>query len=172
MPVYYWNKYRDTLKGKYLIKHVKKANKIKIFLNAIYYGIKRPKEYNKDFYLETWNNLYQQYVDKFGFSEQLKDIVSLRKQRFKIMLEFWDKHIDERDRFLITRYKMLTRQIEELEKDGEPAEKIDFEAVKVYVDKWIGAPLNDKECSVVQYQYYLDEMKKPNKQSSKVDGTN
>lgn len=171
MPVYYWNKYRDTLKGKYLVKYTKPTNKLKTFLNALYLGITKPSKYNRDFYADAWNDLYQQYIDKFGFEDSFMELLRLKKEKVDIMLEFMDRHIDERDRFLITRYKLLKKQIEELEKDKEPNKKYDFEAVKVYVDKWIGAPLDDRKCSVVQYQYYINEMQKPNKQSS-VNGTN
>jgi len=158
MPIYYWNKYRDSLKGKYLIKEVRKASNIQVFFNALFYGIIRPKKYNKDFYSETWNKLYQQFIDKFGFDDSFKELLRLKKERFDIAIEFSSKHIDKRDRFLITKYKVLTRQIEDLEK-GNGGEKLDFEAVKVYVDKWLNTVLNDKECSVIQYQYYITQMR-------------
>lgn len=168
MPVYYWNKYRDTLEGKYLVKSIKPTNKVKTLLKSFIYGLKfliKPDKYNKDYYTDAWNKLYQQFVDKFGFDDGFKELLELKLERWKIAQEFFIEGADKRDRFLITKFKVLTAQIEEVENHNKSTGKsMDFEAVKVYVDKWIGAPLNDKECSVVQYQYYINEMQKPQKE--------
>ena len=166
MPIFNWNKYRDTSKGKYLIKELKKANKLKCILNGFYYGVKflfNSKSFDIDYYNNAWNVLYQQYIDKFGFDDSFQEVLKLKLEQFKKMTEHMSSDIDRRKKFTITEVKILDRQIADVEKNIPTGDKQDFESVKVYVDKWLSSVIDDKKTSVVQYQYYINEMSKPQK---------
>jgi len=166
MPIFNWNKYRDTNKGKYLIKDVNSANKITKFIMNLFFGLRfliTKKSFNKSIYNNAWNKLYQQYIDKFGYDESFKEVLKLKIERFKKMTDFMINEKGNRKKFTITEINLLNMQIEEIEKNIPKSERVDFESNKVYVDKWLSSVLDDKKVSVVQYQYYINEMSKPQK---------
>lgn len=162
MPIFNWNKFRDTEKGKYLIKSVKSSSQFVIFFKGLYYGFRfilKPITFNKNYYNDAWERLYQQYIDKFGFEENFQEILKLKKEQFDKIVNHMTTPIDKRKRFTITEVKIIDMQIAEIEKNMPKGIKQDFESVKVYVDKWLSSVLDDRKTSVVQYQYYLNEMR-------------
>lgn len=96
---------------------------------------------------ERFNKLYLEFIDTFGISKDLRDIIELQKQilALKIELKLGKK----------TAQTFLT--IKEIElKEKMETEKPKTNLHKVAIEKYLGFRLNLKEISVLEYYNYLE----------------
>jgi hypothetical protein len=105
-----------------------------------------------------FSELYAQYVDTFGISQSLRDILDLQNE---ILLLKIDKTLTNDN--TITSFIML--------KELELADKLNVKAVKtnttkVAIEKYLGFRLNEKEVTVIEYYNYLEAIKEDNGRST------
>jgi hypothetical protein len=102
-----------------------------------------------------WQNLYDQYIKKYGLGKLYKRLLNVMKEKAVCELEF----VSSRDRFKLT-------EIEEAELKSmidNNGKGMTIEETLIYLGKWLGYRLNPKEINVVEYFTILDQYGKANK---------
>jgi hypothetical protein len=106
-----------------------------------------------------FGELYLQYIDAFGISEQLADILSIQNEILSLKIER-----------VITNDKTIDSFIElkELElKDKVSVKQTKTNLIKVSIEKYLGFRLNEKEVTVVEYYNYLEALKENGRATNK-----
>jgi anion-transporting ArsA/GET3 family ATPase len=134
MPVYNWFKCIEDKRYQFCMKNVKH------FKNSMLNKART-----------AFSKIYAEYVDTFGVSEALQEIIYLENE---IMCLRIDLAITQ-DRFLETLIEI--KQIELSEKLKEKPAKTNF--AKVAIEKYLGFRLNDREVTVREYYEYLNVIK-------------
>lgn len=100
---------------------------------------------------QYFNDLYDQYLQKRGLSEQYRRILNCVK---KIALLECD-YVIKNDRFLLTlidiereKYKQLTKVT---------GKEVSIEKTLIFLSKWIGYRLDPKQITVLEYYNILEE---------------
>jgi hypothetical protein len=102
---------------------------------------------------EQFNKLYLEFIDTFGISKDLREIIELQKQILALKIEL---KLGKR-----TAQTFLT--IKELELDEKmETEKPKTNLHKVAIEKYLGFRLNLKEVTVKEYYNYLEAIKTDN----------
>lgn len=140
-PIYNWFKCVDLKDYSYTMINRKECN-----------------EHQLNECMEAFESLYCQYVDTYGISEQLQDIISLQNQILvhKIdMATTGDKSI-----------KMFI-QIKEIElNDLLNVKQNKVNTSKVAIEKYLGFRINEKEVTVKEYYDYLEAIKENGRATS------
>jgi len=102
----------------------------------------------------TFSELYAQYIDTFGISTPLKDIIDLQNEILVLKI---DKALTNDN--TITSFIML--------KELELADKLNVKQVKttsttVMIEKYMKFALDEKQVSVLKYYNYLEAIKEDN----------
>lgn len=133
MPVYNWFKCVENKDYKYCLVDIKKY---------------------KDAYLlkctECFSKLYAEYIDTFGISKQLEDILNIQNQIavYKINIALGKKSDKT---FLSIKETELKEKLE--------AKQVKTNTTKVIIEKYLGFRLNEKEVTVKDYYNYLEVIK-------------
>ncbi len=98
---------------------------------------------------DAWNVIYNQYIEKFGLSEEFLNDLNDQIQLANYKAEF----IISGDRYLKTLIKVEEERIE-AEKRNE-AKEVELEILLAKMSKYYGFKLDSKELTVVQYYSYL-----------------
>lgn len=102
---------------------------------------------------EVWNEIYNQYIEMFGLSEEFLADLNQQVQLANYKAEF----IITGDRYFKTLIKIEEAKIEfENKGKGEPME---LEMLLAKMSKYYGFKLESKELTVVQYYSYLKNVK-------------
>lgn len=133
LPAYNWFKCIENKEYKYTLKDVSKYND----------KLKQKCE-------DAFNKLYCEFIDTFGISKELGDIVNLQRQI--LVLEI-DIALGKKAAKTFLNIKKL-----ELE-DKLNVEKPKTNTHKVAIEKYLGFRLNLKETTVTEYYNYLEVLK-------------
>lgn len=128
LPVYNWNKIIEEQKYNFILLDPK----------------------TKDFDLNECKHqfalIYEEFLDKFGINEQLRGILELQNEIlvYKIDIALGEKSLEA---LLKLTEAKLKKKLEKKENNGN--------LTKVYIEKFLGFRLNEKEVSVYEYYNYL-----------------
>lgn len=137
MPVFNWFKCLDSKEYKHCLVNINDY-----------------KESINDSCIEAFSNLYAEYIDTFGISQTLTDIIETQNE---ILLMKIEKAINE-DKTLDT---FIT--LKELElKDKLNVKQTKTNTAKVAIEKYLGFRINEKEVTVKEYYDYLEAIKEDN----------
>lgn len=140
MPIYNWNKIHETGDLKYLIKDGFKA-----------------EGYEMRFLLRRWKKLYEQFIDRFGFSDEFLSILELEKNIALLKIEKAERGDENIQTFI---------EIDEIKLQKKKAElsnvKSDFFDIKAGVESSLGFHIDPKKCTVVEFYSYIKALKKKN----------
>ena len=100
----------------------------------------------------VWRKLMDEYIERFGFSENFLEIV--RKQ--KEILNLKVKRIVESDRSVNAFIKISEQELSELQQQDKGG---DFWQSKAYIEKGMGIRINPLECSVAEFYSYFTVLK-------------
>jgi len=137
MPIYNWFKCVEFKDYKYCLKNVYIAK-------------------NEDIvtYKAQFEALYSEFIDIYGISEHLKDIIDLQNE---ILIMEIDKVLtnDKSLQFDIDMAKI--KLVEKLK-----VKQAKTNTTKVAIEKYLGFRLNEKEVTVKEYYDYLEAIKEDN----------
>jgi hypothetical protein len=136
LPVYNWFQIQKTNDLVWLLKESKTlSDDNKIQLEAI------------------WREIYFEFLDTFGIPEQMKEILSLKRDIAVLNARMY---IDS-DSSLLTFIEIKEYQLAKLTASNEVNS---VGNVRVYVEKFMGFKLNEKEISVKEFYQYIDVINK------------
>ncbi len=108
---------------------------------------------------EAWQNLYDQYIKKYGLSKLYKKLLSLMREKALMECIF----VETRDRFKLTLIEVKETELKSaLENNGQG---MSIDQALVHLSKWIGYRLNPKEITVVEYFNILEQYGKANQKN-------
>lgn len=139
MLIFNWWKIHETKDVSYLFKKEVDAKKYKKNITI---------EDNK-FLSIRWQRLYNQYIQRYGFSEDFLEIIEKERQIALMKIEMFENE----------EYTMETAiEIEEYnlnkKKESKSKVKSDFYKNKAVIEKNIGFRIDVKTCSVVEFISY------------------
>lgn len=131
MPAYNWFKIAETADFKWCAKDQKKVDEE---MSKIAYG-----------------QMYMQFIDTFGVSEMMQEILSLQNQ---IAVYEIDKALTN-DMSLEVFIKIKKHELKKLTEDN----KSKSNGAKVAVEKWLGFRLDMRSTTVREFYEYTNELK-------------
>jgi hypothetical protein len=128
LPVYNWNKIIEAQKYNYIL------------LNPL------QNDYNVNECKNQFAVLYEEFIDTFGINEQLRGIIELQNEItiYKIDIALGSKSLEA---LLKLTQSKLKKKLEKKESKGN--------LTKVYIEKFLGFRLNEKEVTVYEYYNYI-----------------
>lgn len=133
-PIYNWFKIAETNDFSFMVKDKK-------------------GKFNEETASKKYEQLYNQYIDEFGFGESFEKNLLLRSNIVSLKIE---KAVTGNN-FL----NNFIRQAEiDLKDSFSKANKVSITETKVHVEKYIGFRLNEREVSVRDFYTYLKVMSK------------
>lgn len=141
MPIYNWWKIHETKDISYLFKKEIDAKKYKKNITL---------EDNK-FLSIRWQRLYNQYIQRYGFSDEFLEVIEKERQIALMKIEMFESE----------QFTMETAiEIEEYnlnkKKESKIKVKSDFYQNKALIEKRVGFRIDVKNCSVVEFISYTN----------------
>lgn len=102
---------------------------------------------------EAWEGMYNEYIDKFGLSEEFLEDLNNQIELANYRAEF----IISGDRYLRTLIKVGEERIKQTNKKN--LKPVQLEILLAKMSKYYGFKLESKELTVVQYYSYLETVK-------------
>lgn len=137
MPIYNWFKCVENSQFAWCLKEQKELNVTEA-------------EKCKD----AFNSIYNQFLDKYGISETLKDIIELQN---KILVNRIEIALDgDKSRLLFI--KIDTIELNKLLEAKSPPANYS----KIAIEKAMGFQINTKQTTVTEYYDYLEAIKQDN----------
>lgn len=144
LPVFNWWQIHKTGDLSYLLESRRKISN---------------REANK--LILTWKKIYDDFLEKFGFSEEFLSI--LRK---KINIAVMRAEMAEnKDRSMLTLIEIEELELEQMTKPGEQKE-VDFFDIKAIVEARMGFKLDIKTCTVAEFYTYMKLVRKNGKKGN------
>ena len=134
-PVYIWNKVHETSDLSWLLVKRKKLNK-KL----------------SEFLSKVWEDIYNQYLAEFGWSDIFLDIVAKRKEIIELKMEL----ISTGDRTNLTWIALAEEELIELK---EGIGKGGFMQSKMAIERTLRFQINAHTTSIKEFYSYLKELK-------------
>lgn len=144
MPIYNWNKIHETGDLRYLLH-----DKCRI----------EPYEFR--FLLKRWKKIYEEYVNRFGFSEEFLSILELEKNIALLKIEKAERGDENIQTFIEIDQIKLEKKKAELN-----AVNSDFYDMKAAIESNLGFHIDPKKCTVIEFYSYLKNIKKKNAKST------
>jgi hypothetical protein len=138
LPIFNWNKVNETNDLRWLLK--KQSEK---------------KLYNrqKNVLEAAWNGIFKEFVDAFGIPEQMLKVLEIKRDIAVLNADI----ILTGDMVLQTFIEIKQHELKELLTSDV---KTGAGEVKVYVEKYMGFKLNERETTVREFYHYLELIKK------------
>lgn len=117
--------------------------------------LKEPKEINSEEFhqlFEKWENLYNQYIARFGLSEEFLDDLNQQIEIANYRAEF----IITGQRYFRT---MIRVREEVLKSNRKDTKTFELEMLLAKMSKYYGFKLESRDLTVVQYYSYLTNVK-------------
>lgn len=146
LPIWWWKKAQEEGNNNYLIRektiHIKK---------------KKPDSALKKYALAViWREIMDEFVSKFGFSEQYLELIRKEKE---LAMYLRDKIVND-DKSLNSYIRACEREIEELNNEMTGG---DFFEVKAWIEKEMGFILNPMIVTVTEWHSYIKIIKSKSK---------
>ncbi|MES2382472.1 MAG: hypothetical protein V4538_15600 [Bacteroidota bacterium] len=104
--------------------------------------------------MEAFGNMYAQYIDTFGISENLRDILELQNQILVHKVDMTLTNDRSHQMFISIKELDLAKLMVVKETKGNTA--------KVAIEKYLGFKINERTTSVKEYYEYLQAIKEDN----------
>lgn len=141
LPIWNWNKIHE--KGDYTYLRLHRINS------------QNTKKEHAEMKL-IWENMFEEYVQHFGFSKNFLDQLEKRKQIAFYQLEF----IETGDTSLQTLIEITQRELKSLQvTDGKPA----FWKTKALVEQLVRFQLDVKTTTVIEFYSHIEKLKQDGK---------
>lgn len=140
LPIFYWDKIHSTGNLSFLV--MTKNVQIEVRRKGLVWNIILAK---------IWRNIIEQYIAKFGFSDQFKEIARIQKQLLKLIEE---RALND-DRTLTAIIEILKEELVNVQKDSTEAES-NFWKIKGLLDK-AGYNINPMTTSVTEFYSHFKE---------------
>lgn len=114
-------------------------------------------DFNEKKAKEIWDDVRQQYNDRYGLDHELKDYYDTIKR----VTELKSEMIITKERFLINEIRILEAQI----KDFESGESVRHTKIYQQLSRFLGYRFNPKKESVVSYKETLIMIEEENSQA-------
>lgn len=137
LPIYNWFKCIDTKDYSYVLVERKKCNSDELLKCELVFG-----------------DLYSQFLDEFGVSDNLQAIIRLQNQILVHKIDFVLTGDATNEVFIDIKEIELKKLLEVKEVKGNSA--------KVAIEKMLGFAINERAVSVKSYYEYINELKKEN----------
>lgn len=138
MPVYNWFKIHST--G-----------------NLTFLRVDPLRDFEHSDYLNSiWHDLYDEFLDKYGLSDEFVQLMKLKKRHTIELLDY----VINGDNFKLTEADITEAEMQEIMNQQNPLE--DDETI-IMIESSLGFKVNPKEISVVEYYNYLDFIGKKQK---------
>jgi len=137
LPIYNWFKCIDTKDYSYVLLERKKCNSDELLKCELVFG-----------------ELYSQFLDEFGVSDNLQAIIRLQNQILVHKIDFVLTGDATHEVFIDIKEIELAKLMEVKEVKGNSA--------KVAIEKMLGFAINERTVSVKSYYEYINELKKEN----------
>lgn len=137
LPIYNWFKCIDTKDYSYVLVERKKCNSDELLKCELVFG-----------------DLYSQFLDEFGVSDNLQAIIRLQNQILVHKIDFVLTGDATNEVFIDIKEIELKKLLEVKEVKGNSA--------KVAIEKMLGFAINERTVSVKSYYEYINELKKEN----------
>lgn len=106
---------------------------------------------------EIWENIYDQYIKKYGLSKLYKKMLDIMREKALIECTF----VMTRDRFKLTEIELKEAELNNALINNGNGMTID--QALIYLSKWLGYRLNPREITVIEYFNILEQYGKANK---------
>lgn len=140
MPLYNWRKCQEGNELIYTRVDLKKGSE------------------NED--IEAWDNIYDTFLLEFGLGKDYERILDIRTEIALLQCEY----VIEDNKFLLNRIKQLEIELKDL---VDKPNQTDLDTTIIYIEKWMGFAIREKETTVRkfykllrEYQKYIEESKK------------
>lgn len=140
LPIFNWWKIHETGETEYLLYEKKKANKIQKVVLA-----------------RLWEKIYDEYIVRFGLSEEFADILKKQKEIARLIVE----RITTGDKSILTLIKIAELELEMIEKR---IAKGDFNMMKGYMEQGLGFSIDTRKTTVAEFYSYIKVLKHGRKQ--------
>lgn len=143
LPMWNWNKIHE--KKDYTFLRVNRING-------------QCSKYNHALLKKTWEKIFEEYIEEFGFSGQFLAIMEKRKQIAFYQLEF----IETGDFSIQTLIEVSEKELAQMMVKDE---KNSLWKTKSVIEKLIGFQLDAKKITVVEFYSHISTLKKDGKLS-------
>lgn len=137
LPIYNWFKIQNTNNLGWLNK-----------------GIDSPEKEISEELIKVWDGIFSEFIDTFGIPEKLKEILELKRD---IQCLQWEMLITD-DGSLETFIDIKQYELEQKTKVEGKSSKIN--EAKVYLEKFMGFRINEREITVKEYYEYMQVLNK------------
>ncbi len=135
LPIYNWFKIHETSDLSFLLIKKKKFVKMTQQLSA----------------KKMWTQIYDEYIQKFGFSD---NFLSILQKETEISLLIIEKAMTN-DQSINTLIKIIEIEIEKLKGPVSKNAPVDFFKLKSAMEEQLKFRINMKECSVTEFYSYI-----------------
>lgn len=110
----------------------------------------KDNNYSKEDYslVSLWTKLHNEYLDKYGLTSNLKEVLKLKKEWIKKQADY----IITGNRFNLTELDIIDAELKENMSDSSTMTK---EESIIFLEEKLGRELNPKELTVVKYNDYI-----------------
>lgn len=103
---------------------------------------------HSDYFNGIWHSLYDEFLDKYGLSDEFQQLMKLKKRHTNELLDY----IINGDNFKLTEAELTEVEISEIMNQQNPLE--DDETI-IMIEESLGFKIDTKAISVVDYYNYL-----------------
>jgi len=104
-----------------------------------------------------WNEIYSEYIDRFGLNKIHEKLLKIIKKKALLELDF----VITRERFKITQIQIEEHKLKQMLSNRGDNQSI--EESLVYLSQWLGHHVDPKNISVIEYFTRIELYGKQNK---------
>ncbi len=153
MPIFYWNKVQETGNLSYLIRS-----------KSVYINKKKTSLAKELILKKVWKDLIDEYISKFGLSEEYIDIARKQKELIRLKVE----RAVNGDKTLTAFIKIIEQELIELQR---PRKDTNFWELKGALDR-AGFDIRPMETSVTEFFTHVRTLVAQNKSKEKYADNN
>ncbi len=109
--------------------------------------------------LKAWENLYNQYLSRYGLGKMYKRLLSIMKEKADLEI----KYVLTRERFKLTQIELKEAELKQIIDTNNTGLTVD--QALIHLSKWIGYRLDPREITVIEYFTILNEYGKANQKN-------
>lgn len=138
LPIYYWRKIQDTNNLSFLIKS-----------DIVSLNKKHPTVLNNIILSKLWENIFDEYIKMFGFSEEFLEIHRKRLEQASWRLRMIAENNKSHQNFINICQVELDAMMKANEGSGN------FYEMKAYIESSMHLQIDEMRTSVAQYYSYI-----------------
>lgn len=138
LPIFNWFRISDTNNLQWLLIDTKELKNIK-----------------PEVLQHLWKKIFDEFIDTFGVPEKMRLVWELKRDIFVLESELYLTG----DRTILTFIDVKNIELNELLADEKAESNKQTNLVKVYIEKFLGFQLNEKETTVKEFYTYAEAYK-------------